>query len=254
LKTVILAGGQGTRISEESRLKPKPLIEIGGMPVLWHIMKIYSSYGINDFVICLGYKGNMIKEYFSNYFKNVTSVALDVKNEGMKVHDNNLVSWKIIFANTGQNTMTGGRLKRIKKYVENETFCLSYGDDLKKVNIQELIKFHKNKKTLATVTVFQQPARFGIINLLNDKVQRVKEKPMDRKWVNGGYYVLEPDVFDYIKGDSTVWEHEPLERLAREGQLSAYKYRGLYQPMDTLSDKISLQDLWKKGKAYWKTW
>lgn len=254
MKTVILAGGLGTRISEESQLKPKPLIEIGGMPILWHIMKIYSSHGINDFVICLGYKGNMIKEYFSNYFQNMPGVTLDVKNGKLEVHGNNVEPWKIILADTGQNTMTGGRLKRIKKYVENEPFCLAYGDDLKKVNIQELINFHKNKKTLATVTVFQQPARFGVINLVNDKVQSAKEKPIDVNWANGGYYVLEPDVFGYIKDDSTVWEHEPLERLAQEGQLSAYKYTGLYQPMDTLYDKNCLQELWNTGKAYWKTW
>lgn len=254
MKTVILAGGLGTRISEESQLKPKPLIEIGNMPIIWHIMKIYSSQGINDFVICLGYKGDMIKEYFSSYLQNMPNVTLDVKNDKIEIHGNHGESWKIILADTGPNTMTGGRLKRIKKHVENETFCLTYGDDLKRVNIQELINFHKNKRTLATVTVFQLPPRFGEVNLVNDQVQSFREKPTDGSWVNGGYFVLEPDVLDYIKDDSTVWEQEPLERLSKEGQLSAYRYTGPYQPMDTMQDKNRLEELWNTGKAYWKTW
>jgi glucose-1-phosphate cytidylyltransferase len=253
LKTVILAGGLGTRISEESLTKPKPLIEIGGMPVIWHIMKIYSSQGINDFIICLGYKGNMIKEYFSNYFKTSDSV-LYIKDDVMTIHGNHDEPWKITLVDTGLNTMTGGRLKRIRKYVENETFCFSYGDDLKKVNMQELISYHKNQKSLATMTIFQQPERFGIITLENDKVQSVKEKPSDRYWVNGGYFVLEPGIFDYVNDDSTVWEQESLERLAKDGQLFAYKYTGSYQPMDTLYDKNRLEELWNTGNAYWKTW
>lgn len=254
MKTVILSGGLGTRISEESRKKPKPLIEIGGMPVLWHIMKIYSSYGLNDFVICLGYKGEMIKEYFSNYFQNKPYVVSDKKNDKIQIECNSTEPWKITLVDTGLDTMTGGRLKRIKEYIDDETFCLTYGDDLKRVNIQELISFHKNKKTLATMTIFQQAERFGIVTLSNDKVQSVKEKPTDKYWVNGGYFVLEPEIFDYIKNESTVWEHEPLEQLAQEGHLYAYKYTGLYQPMDTLYDKNKLDELWSTGKAYWKTW
>ena len=254
MKAVILAGGLGTRISEESQTKPKPLIEIGGMPIIWHIMKIYSSQGINDFIICLGYKGKMIKEYFSNYFPNMSDCTPDIKNNKIEVHGNHVEPWKITLIDTGLNTMTGGRLKKIREYVENETFCLTYGDDLKKINIPELISFHKNKKTIATVTVFQQPTRFGIINLVDDKVQSVREKPTDDKWLNGGYYVLEPDVFDYINGDSTVFEQEPLERLAKEKQLSAFKYTEVYCPMDTLYDKNRLEELWNSGKAYWKTW
>lgn len=252
LKTVILAGGLGTRISEESQVKPKPLIEIGGMPILWHIMKIYSSHGINDFIVCLGYKGDMIKEYFSKYFK--SNSVVDIKNDKVEIHGSQNEPWKITLADTGLDTMTGGRLKRVKKFVEGETFCLAYGDDLKSVNIRELISFHKNKKALATMTIFQQPERFGIITLLNDKVQSVKEKPADRYWINGGYFVLEPEIFDHIKDDSTIWEHEPLERLAQDGNLFAYKYRGAYQPMDTLYDKNCLEDMWSKDKAYWKTW
>ncbi len=254
MKTVILAGGFGTRISEESQLKPKPLVEIGNMPIIWHVMKIYSSQGINDFIICLGYKGDMIKEYFSNYFKNTEGITLDVKNDKAEIHVNRAESWNITLVDTGPNTMTGGRLKRIEKYVENETFCLTYGDDLKRVNIQELVNFHKNKSTLATVTIFQLQPRFGEVNLINDLVQNFKEKPTDGNWVNGGYFVLEPAVFDYIQNDSTVWEQEPLERLAKEGQLSAYRYTGPYQPMDTIQDKNRLEELWNAGKAYWKTW
>jgi len=253
LKTVILAGGLGTRISEESLAKPKPLIEIGKMPVLWHIMKIYSSQGINDFIICLGYKGDMIKEYFVNHFK-TSDAALNIKKDTMIIHGNQAEPWKITLVDTGLNTMTGGRLKKIKNYVENETFCFAYGDDLKKVNIQELINYHKSKKALATMTIFQQPERFGIVTLENDKVQSVKEKPGDRYWVNGGYFVLEPGVFDYIKDDSIIWEQEPLEKLAQDGKLFAYKYTGSYQPMDTLYDKNRLEELWNNGKAYWKTW
>jgi glucose-1-phosphate cytidylyltransferase len=251
---VILAGGLGTRISEESNVKPKPMIEIGGMPVLWHIMKIYSSYEINDFVICLGYKGHAIKEYFANYFLKMSDVTIDVKNNKMEIHKNVSDAWKITLVDTGLETMTGGRLKQVKKYVENETFCLSYGDDLKKINIRELIAFHRNKKTKATMTVFQQQSRFGMINVIGDKVSDVKEKSIDSIWLNGGYFVMEPEIFDYIKDDSTILEREPLERLSQEGNLSAYKYTDLYYPMDTLNDKNNLQELWNNGKAYWKTW
>jgi len=233
LKTVFLAGGKGTRLSEETYQKPKPLIEIGGMPIIWHIMKIYSSYGINDFVICCGYKGNMIKEYFSN------------NNE----------SWNVICADTGLETMTGGRLKQIKKYVKDGTFCLTYGDDLKNVNITELIKFHQKQKTLGTMTIARNPDRFGIVSTEGEKVTSFKEKPLGEDiWINGGYFVLEPKVLDYIKDDSTIFENEPLQQLIKQKQLSAYKYNGQYQPMDTLRDKNKLEELWNSNKAYWKTW
>ena len=234
MKTVILAGGKGTRFSEETFQKPKPLIEIGGMPIIWHIMKIYSSYGINDFVICFGYKGDLIKEYFSNYHEE---------------------SWNITCVDTGLETMTGGRLKQIKKHVEDGTFCLTYGDDLKGVDISELIKFHHKQKKLATVTVTKNPDRFGVVNIDENIVTSLKEKPLDENiWINGGYFVLEPKVFDYIEGDSTIFEHEPLQEIIKQKQLSAYKYNGQYQPMDTLKDKIKLEKLWSSGSAYWKTW
>lgn len=232
MKTVILAGGKGTRFSEETHQKPKPLIEIGGKPVIWHIMKIYSSYGINDFIICSGYKGNLIQEYFSQ---------------------NKSESWDVTVVDTGLDTMTGGRLKRIKAYLD-DTFCLTYGDDLKNVNIAELIKFHQNQKTLATMTISRNPDRFGIVTLDGTKVTSFKEKPLDDVWINGGYFVLEPQVLDIIKNDSAVFEQDPLNLLIKEKQLSAYKYEGQYQPLDTLKDKMKLEDLWYSGKAYWKTW
>ena len=255
MKAVILAGGFGTRLSEETNLKPKPMIEIGGMPVIWHIMKIYSKYDINDFIICCGYKGYMIKEYFANYFRHISDITVDIKNNKMEIHSKFLEPWRVTLVDTGLETMTGGRITRIEKYLENDTFCLTYGDDLKNVNITELIAFHHTKKTLATLTAAQPPGRFGILKLENDKVSDVKEKPPgDSNWINGGYYVLEPEVLDYIEGDSTVWEREPLEKLAQEGQLSAYKYTGFYRPLDTLQDKNYLQELWNSGKAHWKVW
>jgi glucose-1-phosphate cytidylyltransferase len=255
LKTVILAGGYGTRFSEETYQKPKPLIQIGGMPIIWHIMKIYSSHGINDFVICCGYKGNMIKEYFANYFLNMSDITINMKQNKVEVHNNRSESWNITLVDTGLETMTGGRLKRVKKYVENETFCLTYGDDLKNVDITELIKFHKKQKTLGTITVARNPDRFGVVNIIEDKVIGLKEKPLEENvWINGGYFVLEPKVLDYIKNDSTFFEHEPLNNLINQGQLSAYKYYGKYQPMDTLRDKNKLEELWNSGNAYWKVW
>lgn len=254
-KCVILAGGFGTRIIEETHQKPKPLIEIGGMPVLWHIMKIFSAYNINDFVICCGYKGNMIKEYFANYFLHMSDVVIDIQNNKIEFNNKQVEPWRITLVDTGLNTQTGGRLKQIKKYVENDTFCLTYGDDLKNVNINELMSFHRKKKTLATVTAIQPPGRFGILKLENDKVSEVKEKPPgDGNWINGGYYVLEPAILDYIEDNSTVWEHEPLEKLARQSQLSAYKFTGFYNPLDTLKDKNHLNELWNSGKAHWKIW
>ncbi|MDE1868053.1 MAG: glucose-1-phosphate cytidylyltransferase, partial [Thaumarchaeota archaeon] len=245
MKTVILAGGRGTRIGEVTYNIPKPLIEIGEMPVIWHIMKIYSSHGINDFVICCGYKGNMIKEYFANYFLNMADVTINVKQNKMEIHDKHVESWNVTLVDTGLETMTGGRLKRIKKYVEDDTFCLTYGDDLKNVNITGLIQFHRERKRLATITVARNPDRFGVVNIDGDKVTSLKEKPLENDtWINGGYFVLEPKVLDYIHDDSTFFEHEPLNNLIKEGQLSAYKYDGLYQPLDTLRDKQRLEDLW----------
>lgn len=255
MKVVILAGGFGTRITEETHLKPKPLIEIGGMPILWHVMKIYSTFNINDFLICCGYKGDLIKQYFSNYFTSRSDITLDLRDNHIEIHKKSVESWKVTLIDTGIETMTGGRLKRVKKYLDKETFCLTYGDDLKKINISDLIKFHKKKNTIATLTAFSPPSRFGILQLKNDQVTGFKEKPIsDGKWINGGYYVLEPEIFDYIKNDSTILEQEPLEKLVQKRQLSAFKYDGPYQPMDTLKDKNTLENLWNSGKAYWKVW
>jgi glucose-1-phosphate cytidylyltransferase len=255
LKAVILAGGIGSRISEETHLKPKPLIEIGNMPILWHIMKIYSTYDINDFVICCGYKGYLVKEYFANYFLHMSDVTFDIKNNKMEVHRKNAESWKVTLVDTGLDTMTGGRLKRIKNFVENETFCFTYGDGLSDVNISELIKFHKNQHTIATVTSVQPPGRFGSLVIQGNKISKFSEKPSgDGNWINGGFFVLEPKVFDYLGDDSTIWEREPLEKLAKNGQLTAYKHTGFWQPLDTLRDKNYLEKLWASGKAPWKIW
>lgn len=255
MKCVVLAGGLGTRLTEETYLKPKPMIEIGGMPVLWHIMKIYSTHGINDFVICCGYKGYMIKEYFANLSLRNSDLIVDMKNNKVELIEKNAEPWRVTLVDTGLDTQTGGRLKRIKSYLEDDTFCLTYGDDLKNVNIPDLIDYHHKLKTLATVTAVQPPGRFGILKLQNDKVLEVKEKPPgDDNWINGGYYVLEPEIFDYIEDDFTIWEREPLEKLARQGQLSAYKFTGFYRPFDTLQDKNYLNELWNSGKAHWKVW
>jgi len=255
MKVVILAGGLGTRISEETQNRPKPLIEIGGMPILWHIMKTYSSHGISDFVICCGYKGYMIKEYFANYFLHMSDVTFDLKNNEMNVHRKSAESWNITLVDTGINTMTGGRLKKIQKYVDNETFCFTYGDGLANISIRELIEFHKNNNTLATVTAVQPPARFGALELDGNKVVSFKEKPPgDGNWINGGYFILEPAVFDYVEGDSTVWEKEPVENLSKNNQLSAYRHSGFWQPLDTLRDKNKLEDLWSSGSPPWKVW
>lgn len=255
MKVVILAGGLGTRMSEETSFKPKPLIEIGGMPILWHIMKIYSKYNINEFVICCGYKGRMIKEYFKNYFLTKSDITLDIKNNKMEINKINAEPWKITLVDTGEKTMTGGRLKRVKQYLDNETFCVTYGDDLKNVNISNLISFHKKKKRIATVTAVQPPGRFGILSIRGDKVTTLSEKPPgDNNWINGGYYVFEPEILDYIKGDSTVLELEPLQKLASQGNISAYKFNGTYHPLDTLHDKKYLEQLWDSGQAHWKVW
>ncbi len=255
MKLVILAGGYGTRISEETHLKPKPMIEIGGMPILWHIMKIYSSYGVNDFIVCCGYKGNMIKDYFARYFTQNSDFTLDIKNNKMEFHHKVSESWKITLVDTGLETMTGGRLKRVKHFLDDNTFCLTYGDDLKNVNISSLISFHKKNGKMATVTTVRHPEQFGILKLKNNRVISIREKPTNEdRWINGGYYVLEPEVLDYIKRNSTVFEKEPLEKLAKEGQLSAYKHDGFYRPFDTMQDKKFLENIWSSGKAYWKTW
>jgi len=255
LKAVILAGGLGTRISEETQVKPKPMIEIGGMPVLWHIMKIYSTYDINEFVICCGYKGYLVKEYFANYFLHMSDVTFDLKNNNMEVHRKFAEPWKVTLVNTGLQTMTGGRLKRVKDYVDEKTFCFTYGDGLSDVDIANLVKFHKDKKRIATITSVQPPGRFGLVDIHDDKILRFTEKPAgDGNWINGGFFVLEPEVFDYIEGDSSIWERESLEKLAGDDQLSAFKHSKFWQPLDTLRDKNYLEKLWNSGKAPWKVW
>jgi len=257
MKAVILAGGYGTRISEESTVRPKPMVRIGEKPIIWHIMKIYSYYGVNDFVICLGYKGHMIKEYFSNYFLHLSDVTFDMKKNKMHVHHNDVEPWKVSMINTGDGTMTGGRIKRIREYVEGETFCMTYGDGVSDINISKLIGFHKSQHTLATLTAVQPPGRFGTFRLGYDdtKINSFKEKPeQDGAWINGGFFVLEPGIFDHIEGDDTVWEREPLETLAESNQLSAYKHNGFWQPMDTLRDKNVIEDLWKSENPPWKIW
>ena len=255
MKVVILAGGLGTRISEESHLRPKPMIEIGGKPLLWHIMKIYSAHGLRDFVICVGYKGYMIKEYFANYFLHMSDITFDLSSNSMQVHQNAAEPWKVTLVDTGDETMTGGRLKRVKRYVEDGDFCFTYGDGLGNVDIGRLIEFHKQQKRLATVTAVQPPGRFGALNLAREQVAGFEEKPLgDGGWINGGFFVLNPKVIDTIEGDDTHWERRPLERLAAEGQLAAYRHSGFWQPMDTLRDKSQLEALWDSGKAPWKIW
>jgi len=255
MKAVILAGGLGTRISEETTLKPKPLLEIGGMPILWHIMKFYSTHNINEFVICCGYKGYLIKEYFANYFLHMSDVTFDIKNNSMKVHQKFAEPWTVTLVDTGLESMTGGRLLRVKEYVDSTTFCLTYGDGLSDIDISKLVQFHKNQKKLATVTAVRPPGRFGSLILDGNRVQKFVEKPSgDGNWINGGYFVLEPGIFDYLKDDNTIWEREPLENLSEEGQLSAYKHTGFWHAIDTLRDKNYLENLWKTNKAVWKAW
>lgn len=258
MKAVIFAGGFGTRISEESGVRPKPMVEIGNKPILWHILKIYSHFGINDFVICCGYKSYVIKEYFSNYFLHSADVTFDMKHNKMEVHNAFSEPWKVTLVDTGEDTMTGGRLKRVKQYIGNETFCLTYGDGVSDVDISKLIEFHKKQGTKATLTAVQQPGRFGAFTLGAEdvKVSNFQEKPLtgDSPWINGGYFVCEPSVLDLIEGDKTTWEREPLEVLASSGNLAAYKHSGFWHPMDTLRDKHYLEELWKSGKAPWKRW
>lgn len=256
MKAVILAGGLGTRISEETHLKPKPMIEIGGKPILWHIMKIYSHYGINDFVICCGYKGYVIKEYFANYFLHMSDVTFDMANNRMEVHHQKAEPWRVTLVDTGDETMTGGRLKRVAPYLQGEeAFCFTYGDGVSDVNIGELIAFHKSQKLLATLTATLPPGRFGALDFDGCKIRSFKEKPKgDGAMINGGFFVLSPDVIRLIEDDSTVWEREPLETLAKEGQLNAFMHEGFWQPMDTLRDKVHLEELWASGRAPWKVW
>lgn len=255
MKAVILAGGLGTRISEETHVIPKPMILIGGKPVLWHIMKIYSHYGINDFIICLGYKGYAIKEYFANYFLHTSDVTFNMRTNEMEVHQNHAEPWRVTLVDTGENTMTGGRLKRVQPYVAGETFCFTYGDGLSDVNIDELISFHKEKGRWATVTSVQPPGRFGAIEKQEDRIVSFKEKPQgDGSWINGGYFILEPQIFELIEDDATVWEQQPIEGLASRGQLTAYTHNGFWHPMDTLRDKIKLEELWNSNSAPWRTW
>jgi glucose-1-phosphate cytidylyltransferase len=254
-KAVILAGGFGTRISEETHLKPKPMVEIGGKPILWHIMKVYSSHGINEFVVCLGYKGYVIKEYFANYFVHTSDVTFDLAKNHVEVHQRHAEPWKVTLIDTGQATATGGRLKRVRAYLGDEDFCFTYGDGLADVNVGELLKFHRAQKTLATLTAVQPPGRFGSLTVDATKVQRFTEKPAgDGAWINAGFFVLSPRAIDYVAGDDTVWERGPMERLAVDGQLSAFLHRGFFQPMDALRDRNLLEELWNSGKAPWKTW
>ena len=255
MKAVILAGGLGTRISEETHLKPKPMIEIGGRPILWHVLKIYSHYGVNDFIICLGYKGYTIKEYFANYYMHMSDVTFDMRDGARTIHSNAAEPWRVTLVDTGENTMTGGRVKRVKDYVGDETFCLTYGDGVADVDVSELISFHRSQKRMATVTAVQPPGRFGRLAIDGERVTDFLEKPSgDGDWVNGGFFVLEPGVFDFIKDDSTIWERDPLERITDLGELSAFKHSGFWQPMDTLRDKTQLEELWESGRAPWRVW
>lgn len=257
MKVVILAGGLGTRLGEETSIKPKPMVEIGDKPIIWHIMKIYSHYGFNDFIVLCGYKGQCIKRYFANYYLNNSDITIDMRSNSVDVHYNEIEPWRVTLIDTGDETMTGGRIRRIKKFVENETFMLTYGDGVSDVNIAALLECHKKSGKIATLTAVRPTARFGVVNVADDgSVLNFKEKPSgDGVWINGGFFVLEPQVFDYIpEGDSVVWEREPLERLSADGQLNAYVHSGFWRPMDMLKDKKDLNEMWDKGEAKWKVW
>jgi glucose-1-phosphate cytidylyltransferase len=257
VKVVILAGGFGTRISEESSVRPKPLVEIGNRPILWHIMKMYTAHGLTDFIVCCGYKGELIKQFFANYALNRSDVTFDLRRNALEVHENHVEPWRVTLVDTGEATMTGGRLKRVRRYVGDETFCLTYGDGVSDVSLTEAIAFHRLEGALATVTAVQPPGRFGAFQLggKDTRITTFREKPHgDGAWINGGFFVLEPGVFDYIDGDATVWERDPMERLAREGQLAAYRHSGFWHPMDTLRDKTVLEELWAGAECPWKVW
>lgn len=256
MKAVILAGGLGTRISEETHLKPKPMIEVGGKPILWHIMKIYSHYGVNDFVICCGFKGYVIKEYFANYFLHMSDVTFDMRDNSMQVLQQSAEPWRVTLIDTGEETMTGGRLRRVAPYVSGEdAFCFTYGDGVSNVNIAELIAFHKAQKVKATLTATYPPGRFGALDILREKVKTFKEKPKgDGGMINGGFFVLSPAVLDLLDGDDCIWERAPLETLAERGELAAYQHHGFWQAMDTLRDKTYLEELWQSGQAPWRVW
>jgi glucose-1-phosphate cytidylyltransferase len=255
MKAVILAGGLGTRISEETAVKPKPMIDIGGKPVLWHIMKLYSHHGITDFVICLGYKGYVIKEYFANYFLHMSDVTFDMASNRMEIHQNSVEPWKVTLVDTGDKTMTGGRLKRVARYLGEGDFCFTYGDGVADVDVRKLAAFHRAHGKLATVTAVQPPGRYGALEMEGDGVRGFMEKPQgDGGWINGGFFVLSTRVIDYIEGDTTSWESDPLEALARDRQLAAFQHRGFWQPMDTLRDRNHLEELWQSGRAPWKVW
>lgn len=255
MKLVILAGGLGTRISEETTLKPKPMVEIGGRPILWHIMKMYASHGINEFIFCLGYKGYVIKEFFANYFLHTSDVTFDLANNRMDVHQRNAEPWRVTLVDTGESTMTGGRLRRVARYLDEDDFCFTYGDGVANVDISSLVRFHQAHGKLATLTAVQPPGRFGVLDLAGSAVRGFQEKPKgDGAWVNGGFFVLSPKVVDRIDGDDSIWEREPLESLAGQGQLEAYQHHGFWQPMDTLRDRVLLEELWATGRAPWKNW
>lgn len=256
MKAVILAGGLGTRIAEESDTKPKPMVEVGGRPLLWHIMKIYASHGIKDFVVCLGYKGYVIKEFFFNYYRHMSDMSIDLRNGDHQILNSQAEDWRITLVDTGAETMTGGRLKRVAKYLDDETFCLTYGDGLSDVNIGAEVEFHKRHGKLATVLAVQPPGRFGVLNIdANQKVSSFEEKPSDEiGWINGGFFILEPKAIDYVADDTTSWERAPLMNIARDGELAGFQHHGFWQPCDTLRDKRELEALWQSGKAPWRTW
>ena len=256
MKAVILAGGLGTRITEETNLKPKPMIEIGGKPILWHIMKTYSTHGINDFIICCGYKGYVIKEYFANYFLHMSDITFDMKNNQMIVHEQKAEPWTVTLVDTGENSQTGGRLRKVRHYLtDNEPFCFTYGDGVSDVNISQEVQFHKSHGKLATICAVQPPGRYGALDIENQMVKGFQEKPLgDGGWINGGYFILQPECIDFIENDFTIWEKYPLENLAKNRELKAFHHEGFWQPMDTLRDKVYLEELWSTNKAPWKIW
>lgn len=255
MKVVILAGGFGTRLSEETGVRPKPMVEIGGKPILWHIMKIYSSYGFNEFIICCGYKGYMIKEYFANYYLHTSDLTIDIVNNKMEMHQSKSEPWRVTLVDTGFQTGTGGRLKRVRDYIGNDDFCFTYGDGLIDVDIKDLVDFHKKNKSLVTVTAVLPPSKYGVLSFDKQKVNSFAEKPIgDDGWINGGFFILSPKVIDYIKDDKMMWEHAPMKALVNDGKVSAYKHKGFWRPMDTLRDRNRLEEIWNSGNVPWKVW